>query len=135
LSDIKENDFHRALAALLGSNVIAVIQLLTVETVKMDKALSFAVYAFSISIPCLGFIWNIERKIHSKDMPKICMFIGLIGVLTSLVGLGACFDHFSRSASILYGLFTIFLTFTNLMVKDKYAIREQMSETAQRDFR
>jgi len=121
LSTIPENDFHRGLAALLGANIIAIIQLLTVEVNKLDKSLNLAIIAFSISIPCLSCIWNLERKIHSKDMPRICIAIGIIGVISSLFGLGACFDHFSGLASFLFITSTISVAVITLMVKNKYA--------------
>lgn len=125
MPNVQENDFHRAVAALLVSNVIALIQLLGLETSKLGTPLNFAVFAFSVSIPCLSFCWNIDRKTSGRNLSKVSISICIFGVIAGIAGLVACFNHFSNYAGGIFLMLSIVVMINTLMEKPKYAINSE----------
>ena len=130
MSNIQENDFHRAVAALLGSNVIAVIQLLGLEPSKLDHPLHFAVFSFSVSIPCLSFCWNIDRKTSGNNLSKVSIAICIIGVIAGVVGLVACFNRFSNYAGSIFFVLCIAIIINTLIEKPKYTKNSKLAMMA-----
>jgi hypothetical protein len=97
-------------AALAGTSIVAVIQLVGVE--KLDIPLWIAVYSFAISIPFLGFysLFLILRSHYENSkIPKNWFFalMLLFGPLASMIGLCAVFWHLAWAASLLFATISI----------------------------
>ncbi len=92
-------------AALAGTSIVAVIQLLGAE--KLDMPLWIAVYSFAVSIPFLGFysLFLILRSHYENSKIPKNWFFGLMllfGPLASMIGLCAIFWHFAWAAGMLF---------------------------------
>jgi hypothetical protein len=84
--------------AMLGTCVVAFIQLLTAN--PMDETLHFAVGCFTLAIPPLTLCWIMLTDSDVVDC--VYLIASIAGSLLTLIGVGACFYHYSAVALVLY---------------------------------
>ena len=94
--------------ALIGVDLIAVFQLLTLPI--LDKRLTVALYCFAISIPSLAMY--LRSVIAQSTCPYNILVWhvplgGILGLTISVVGLGAVFFHLGIVAGCLFSVFAI----------------------------
>jgi hypothetical protein len=100
-----ETMFEVICAALIGVDVIALVQLATLT--YLDEYLTDAVYSFAISIPLLTFFVLSVRMEKTREVSisiwykDIALFLGIIG---TPVGVGCLIAHLSLRAGTIFGL-------------------------------
>jgi hypothetical protein len=92
-------------ATLVGLGVIALVQMLGVQSV--DVSLKVSIYSFAVSIPSLSAVFLALRdEVTSGPVEqRFTIFYGVLlftGYLSSLIGLGGLFFHFTPYAGIVY---------------------------------
>jgi hypothetical protein len=97
-ADIRARE--HVIAPLLGTSIITLVQLLTIE--KLDTPLSFSVYCFAIAIPILVFTWVYNSRPVGKTGPGYVDNICVFGLLAGIAGIGAAFWHFSWMAGTVF---------------------------------
>ena len=90
--------------ALLGINVVAVVELVGVN--QLDAALKVAVHCFAVSIPLLVLhilarINESQNKYHTESGGYFYL-VTFFSPFISLAGIGAFFWHFSPTVGLLF---------------------------------
>ena len=107
--------------ALLGMSIIAVVQI--VGRTELDISLIIALYCFAVAIPFLAsFIWMIDSVSDPKKLADAWYydFVGIIGALGALAGIGAIFWHFSKIIGVVFIVCSMFgfcsmIAYSNLL--------------------
>ena len=104
----KSDDVHLthdqvAFGALVGVNVIAVVELLGLS--QLDNSLRVALYCFAISIPLLcAYLININFANSYEHLTSCWYNVGAmaVGSLASIAGMASIFWHFSSTLGLLF---------------------------------
>jgi hypothetical protein len=93
--------------ALVGLGVIAIVQMLSLNS--LDIPLKISVCSFAVSIPSLTVVllceWTEIRIDFRSHAPWVSFAVGLlawIGYISSLAGVSALFFHFMNYAGIIF---------------------------------
>jgi hypothetical protein len=88
-------------AGLLGLAAASIVQMLDKEDVDTPQIV--AVYAFALAIPVLavGLITDYARR-AGASLPFWRDFIGILGAVSAVIGLGALFFHFGTGIGTVF---------------------------------
>lgn len=88
-------------AGLLGLSAAVVVQL--IDKGDLGPCQTFAVYAFAAAVPLLavGLVDDYARR-AGTPVPKWRAWLGVLGCLAAVVGLGAVFFHFGTGPGLTF---------------------------------
>ena len=90
--------------ALVGLGVIAIVQMLSMQS--LDVPLTVSLYSFAVSIPSLSAVFlcmreEIKHRVYPADQGWVNLLV-IIGGLASSIGIGGLFFHFDNYAGIIF---------------------------------